>query len=496
MEYVFEQETLSWLETVQMQEQNLELSQEFRLNEGQGDVQRIIGTWAQPVIRSKEWYSDSVSVSGGIMAWALYSGNDGQLHTVDGWIPFQTRFVLPVDKRDGQIRVLSSIRYTDGRSTSPGKLQLRCGVGLWMQAMCMQEGSVFKPAAMPEGTQVLTKKYPLRLTMEAGEKEVSVQDSISLSTDDDLQIVYTSVNPQITEKRVLGDQLAMRGCANVHLLMVNSRGELSVQDIPAHFSQIAELSDTYGNDAHADILCCVSAVETQMQEGAVTVQTGIRIQYRIEDITVAEIAEDAYCPGMSLQNTVDMLKVPSILEVGKETVNADEVCTASASQVVDTNLRAEHPRMRRTDQGIVIMDSVGAQILYRDSEGNLQGTAAKWDTEIPLMCSEQTLQELYPAQCTIGHAQPGMDGIRVQYELQIERMTLAEEGIPMITAMAADEQMQMPGDGPSLIMRRASDASLWSIAKDCSSTVEAIRNLNGLDTNPQPGQLLLIPVLP
>ena len=47
---------------------------------------------------------------------------------------------------------------------------------------------------------------------------------------------------------------------------------------------------------------------------------------------------------------------------------------------------------------------------------------------------------------------------------------------------------------PSLILRRTGDGGLWALATACGSTMEAIRSANGLEAEPEDGQLLLIPV--
>ena len=42
----------------------------------------------QTILRGKEWRSDSVSFSGGMMVWILYAPEDGsEERCIDGWIP-------------------------------------------------------------------------------------------------------------------------------------------------------------------------------------------------------------------------------------------------------------------------------------------------------------------------------------------------------------------------------------------------------------------------
>ena len=48
---------------------------------------------------------------------------------------------------------------------------------------------------------------------------------------------------------------------------------------------------------------------------------------------------------------------------------------------------------------------------------------------------------------------------------------------------------------PALILRRSSGQQLWDIAKSTGSTVESIRNANGLTEAPDDDRMLLIPVI-
>jgi hypothetical protein len=65
----------------------------------------------------------------------------------------------------------------------------------------------------------------------------------------------------------------------------------------------------------------------------------------------------------------------------------------------------------------------------------------------------------------------------------------------MVTSLEAGETVQKNADSPSLILRRTGSESVWDIAKACGSTVSAIWEANGLESEPQEDQMLLIPVL-
>ena len=77
MELQFKKNLCSCLNAVKREIQNLEETQEIRLSDGMPDIGRILASWGQPVMRSKEWRGDSIGLSGGIMVWVLYAPEDG-----------------------------------------------------------------------------------------------------------------------------------------------------------------------------------------------------------------------------------------------------------------------------------------------------------------------------------------------------------------------------------------------------------------------------------
>ena len=88
----------------------------------------------------------------------------------------------------------------------------------------------------------------------------------------------------------------------------------------------------------------------------------------------------------------------------------------------------------------------------------------------------------------------GNGSMNVKVQLPMELTTTAIRGIPMVIGLELGEEKAADPDRPSLILRRAGDARLWDMAKASGSTVEAIRRANGLQEEPAPGQMLLIPV--
>ena len=82
---------------------------------------------------------------------------------------------------------------------------------------------------------------------------------------------------------------------------------------------------------------------------------------------------------------------------------------------------------------------------------------------------------------------------QVKVDTRLDAQTWAGQGLTMVSALQTEEK---PASArPSLILCAMTEGDLWSVAKKCDSTVEAIEQANHLTQPPQLGELLLIPVM-
>ena len=102
MEIAFHKAEFPCLVAAVNEVQNSEQTQELRLPDGMPDVGKVLCAWGQTILRGKEWRSDSLTVSGGMLIWVLYTPEDGsEPRIVDGWLPFQMRWTAGGDRRTG-----------------------------------------------------------------------------------------------------------------------------------------------------------------------------------------------------------------------------------------------------------------------------------------------------------------------------------------------------------------------------------------------------------
>jgi len=135
------------------------------------------------------------------------------------------------------------------------------------------------------------------------------------------------------------------------------------------------------------------------------------------------------------------------------------------------------------------------QMLYYDMEGNLRTAAQKWEDSLTVPMGDGCRMEatLWP----MGKPQGSMlsGSIQLSGEGKLLTETVSANGIPMVAGLELGELQEADPRRPSLILRRADGQSLWELAKECGSSVESIREANGLQTEPEIMQMLLIPIL-
>lgn len=497
MELNFEKTMLSCLEPVVQEVQNSEQTQEIKLPDGMPDIGHILCAWGQAILRSKEWRSDSIAFSGGMMVWVLYAPEDGSgERCIDAWIPFQMKWDLPAGTPEGDIRLQCFPRFADARSVSARKIMVRAGMAAMATALSPRNAEVYAPEERPEGVELLRSVYPVRLPVEAGEKTFLQDEDLLLpdSAPQPEKLIYYRLEPKTADKKVLSDKVVFRGNTALHVLYRAEEGRLHSWDFEIPFSQYAELGAEHSTDAQADILLSPTSLELELDdEGHLRLKCGIVAQYLITDKQALELIEDAYSPGREINSQMETLELPAVLENRRENLYGEQTISGEAGAVADVGFYTDFPSQRRTENGVEMTIPGTFQVLSYGDDGMLRASTSRWEGQQSIYADRNSQIMAIPMAADV-QASVGNGSILAKVELPLEMTTVARQGIPMVTGVSLGEQRQADPGRPSLILRRAGEDRLWDIAKTSGSTVDAIRRANGLQEEPLPNQMLLIPV--
>lgn len=497
MELNFDRSELTCLDTVVREIQNSEQTQEIKLTDGMPDIGRILSAWGQVILRGKEWRSDSVSFSGGMMVWVLYAPEDGSTERcIDAWIPFQMRWDLPSGTPEGNIRIQCLPRFVDARSVSPRKIMVRAGMSAMAEVFVPKSLELYSPDSTPEDVQLLRSTYPVRMYKEAGEKTFLMDEDLTVpdSVPQPEKLIYYRLNPRITDRKVLANKVVFRGNGNLHVLYRSEEGQLHSWDFELPFSQYAELDHEHGTDALADISLSPTSLELDVDdEGHLRFKGGIVAQYVITDRQLLELVEDAYSPTRELGIRTEELEVPAVLENRRENLYGEQTIPVEANIAVDTNFLLDFPRQRRMENGVEMEIPGSFQVLYYGEDGILHSGTARWEGRQNWSADENSTMTAIPIPAE-PQAMAGNGQIMAKTDIPLEMTTTARQQLPMVTGVELG-QMRVPDPNrPTLILRRAGQMRLWDIAKSSGSTMEDIRKANNLQEDPEPNRMLLIPV--
>ncbi len=498
MQLQFHKMACPCLQPVKREVRNQEQTQEIRLEDGMPDIGRVLGAWGQVLLRSKEWRTGTMSVSGGVMVWVLYVPEEGgSVQWVDTWLPFQMKWDLPDTQHDGRICTKCLLRSVDARSTSARKLMVRASVGVLGQAWLNGEFNQYVPQELPEDVQVLKNTYPFHLPQETGEKAFVLDEILTLpeSAPKMEKLIYYMLQPEIVDKKVMGSKVVFRGNAKVTTVYQAENGMLHSWEYQLPFSQYGELEGDYDPDANAHITMEVTSLELEHSpEGNLNLRSGLLCQYVISDRNMVTVVEDAYSPRRTVGVQKELQQIPMILEQLTQNVHAETKIEQDTSRIVDAAFYPDHPRVLHREGGIEAEIPAQFTMLYYDEEGIIQSQNAHWSGSVSLSAAPEIQADAQICSWDTVQTQPGSGQTGLYTELTMHTTGCAEKGMPVVTALELGELSQPDPGRPSLVLRRMGNKTLWETAKQTGSTVEAICQANHLTDDPDPHQLLLIPI--
>lgn len=498
VELQFQKKSSSCLRSVLAEVQNMEQTQEIRIPEGMPGIDRVVSAWGQVVMRSKEWHSSRITLSAGMLVWVLYIPEEGgNPQCVNGWIPFQIHWDLPELCDDGNVRILCIPRFVDARSVSAGKIMVRAGVAAMAEAWCREEKTVYLPSEVPEDIQLLRSTYPVRLPKEAGERQFLLDEELTLPGSAPMpeRVLYYRMNPAVSDKKVLSNKAVFRGSGNLHILYESPEGQLHSWDFELPWSQFAELEDSYSQDAQLDVRLMPTSVEVEtIGEGKLHLKCAMTAQYLVDDQELLELTEDAYSPGRELNILRETMDMPAILDSRQENIYGEQTLPADVDLVADVQFLPDFPKQQRSGDTLSLYMPGFVQLLCYRADGELYSLSGRWEGKLELPADDSSSLAAMPLPGSEVQVLPERSSVNLKATVPVQLQFTSGQGMEMIAGMELGDPVTPDPERPSLVLMRMENRRLWDLAKACGTTMEAIRQANGLSGEPAPGQMLLIPV--
>ena len=497
MELQLKKQPMQCLRTVVREVQSQEQTQEIRITDGMPDIGTVVGAWGQVILRSKEWETDCIRISGGVMVWVQYLSEDGlETASMESWLPFQMQWKLPPSEGDGKICCQSFLKSVDVRSTSARKMMIRTSIALLLEGLETGDVDTYYPDDLPDDVNIQTQTYPVQLPVEAGEKAFVLDEVLTPPADavPIAQIRSYCLQAEVTEEKLMGDKLIFRGKAYLHVHYSCEEGLQYSCDLEIPFSQYCELDGEYGNLDSVRIWLCVTSLEVDLQQGQIHMKAGLVCQYRICSSSILEIVTDAYSNKRNVSCVRQKLELPVILEAKSHKISAKVNCEGDGTRLADIRFLPHPVSIQKHEDSVDLILSGQFLSLYYGMEGDLRREDQNWTETLSIPVGENVCIEAtnWPTGKTQGNLMSGSGQMQTQLELHMQ--TRYQSGIDMVSSLELGEMKEPDPKRPSLILKRAGEKCLWDLAKESGSTVKLIQEANNLQGEPEEERMLLIPV--
>lgn len=486
-------EAMEYLRPVLRETKTVEETAEAVISNSCPDVTEILYTDGTAFLRGKELSEGMAAVSAGVSASVL-AKPDGRKEpeVMEVYIPLSFR-VENSNLKPGLLSCAQvQLRRLDSHMVNPRKVLVRATVAvtLWVWENCREE----HPNVLGTGkAQVLTRREPLKLLTSMGEKNYTVEDSVRLSPEGSgRQLVSCAAEISHSDTRLTGTRAVFKGSVKLSALYLTDDGALQTGTGEMPFSQYIDLGDCQETD-DLRLHTCLTGADVELAADGGGLNATLQMLSRAEVWAPEELSylADMYSLEGQAEPVWEKKSYESLLDRQYFAPTGHSSVAIGGSRVIQCRCVPGEFSHTKSGENTEFTLPVSVQVLTEE-DGNLRGGMAR----VNLVCATQASAgcrfEVWADGLSANAAITG-DGVDVQVTGTVCICTYAVSEIEEIVGGEVTET-EPEKDRPGLIIRRPKDGeTLWNLAKQYRTSMEAISAANGLEGEPTSDMLLLIP---
>lgn len=473
------------------------------------DIARIIETEGKVFLHSREIHEGKAEISGTVRVTVLYTPDgEGGIRTLEFAMPFSAASDAKAMQNCTTLFASSETEFLETRVLNPRKVFTRCKLVSKLTGY-QNVPLEFSSDVKADPNACIEKKCEQqRITVltHLVEKDFTFSDELSLSSNREgaAEILSSRVNSSVTEAKIVGNKLILKGIFTIALLYRSAAGNCCSASGELPFSQIMEVENAAES---ADVQMQIQLTGADVQVGGSADQDGRQIAVTLyfhatallhEERTVTMLT-DLYSTAYELNYEAAPVQVTdySNLLVKRQTVREILEIGVVASSVLSMNVQCGSVAVTRDGPTAALRANADMRALYLD-EGNVPLVTERsmeilCQMEIPENCMV-TAQAicLDDVQGSLGER-----GIEIRFTVEFRALASAKKQQICISGASIDMESPKNLTGmPSLVLRAVDgEETLWSLAKKYSTTIPVILSANGLEKQEDvPSEkLLLIP---
>ena len=248
MEIEFQKNQLSYLKCVLQEVRNQEETGEMIVPDSAPDIETIIFSYAEAVVRGKDCRNGCVVITGGIHGGIIYEPEDHSgPKSLRFYFPYTLKFENHSITEQAKVLCKAHVRGAEGRMLNSRKAMLRVNICCAVTVMENNEEVLFEPALLPDSMQLLESTYVLSQPVEMSEKAFVISETLEFqeSRPPVIQIVKETCCLEMNDSKLVGNKGVFKGIAYFKCLYLSEDSRLYTYEQQIPFSQLLFLESNY-----------------------------------------------------------------------------------------------------------------------------------------------------------------------------------------------------------------------------------------------------------
>ncbi len=502
MELEFKQQTISYLQLSFSKTISQEQTQEMIVPDSFPDCARIVFTGASAIMRGRECREGNALVTGSVRASVLYVPEDGtQPRALSCDLPYSIRADDGALTQKTQLYACVRVCAAEARLINSRKILVRVELVCELAGYAQAEQTLYEVQNPPDILQRKTAHYRLSLPQELAEKTFSTTQELELSgaEPEAETIVHYWLTPTLAEQKLNGTRAVFKGTLTLKVLYLTADGapEILLRQIP--FSQFCELAKAYDDDA-LRLCICLTGSELALSRAADAPEKlllSVSVLCQCVSLRAQElcITQDAYTTRGEFTPQWEALAIPCLLDRQTLCAPLRGSVPAEARSVVDSTLYLAAPSQQRGDCGAILRAPATVNILYYDGQGALQSAVVRDAVSLEIPCGAGAVCEAALLPGPDGFAAPSGGGMDIRYDVAFDVFCRCEQALTTLCGGEITQEQAQTEKFCVVVRKNTKTQPLWELARQYRTSVAAIAQANGLETEEaEAGALLLIPV--
>lgn len=470
------------------------------------DIAAVLKCTLKPVIQSKQLSGDRMIVDGMAMIRVMYLDEGRKcVRCCEFSQPFTSNFVVKNVGVNACVQVSAKTDYVNCRATSPRRLDIHGAFTVKLKITAEGGSEIVSDI---RGDKLYTRKNTVYYSVPAAsaEKPFTISEVLELGMGKAPAeaLIRGDAVANLTECKLLANKIIIKGELLLKNLYVSDIAAGTMEQVKHEipFSQIIDvdgLNDEWECDVDLDVISSDIHISVNQNGESCLLSVNIKIMamvqcYRTGGSEVVTDAYSAYCP-LKMENkrldTMHLLGIRRDTAVIKESL---ELPPEGIAEIVDIWCEATPTAQRCLDGKGYVDGKLMICMLAKDNAGvvSYYERSGNFTLEFDECCQEMSanVQVLQ-----VDYTMAG-DKIELRIEVAVSRRCYMQDSCQAVTSVTAEENASFPEEKAALkIYFAGGGESLWEIAKNCHTSIEAVMEENGLQSDVLPDDtMLLVPL--